>query len=157
MGWLRPVHDISLAWRDGLIATKRALRRSGRDGDCPAPRKISAAAEAIVPPDRRSPISEISRRVALRWAWPGTAIRMDRLPPRATICKSRGIRKSCPGHHTMSVSTFRSLGRQLCNSTAAQIGLRPAHKPRYLFGKHSLPKLDHLSGMFILYNNFNDI
>jgi len=56
MGWLRPVHDISLAWRDGLIATKRALRRSGRDGDCPAPCDDSAAAEATVPQDRRSPI-----------------------------------------------------------------------------------------------------
>ena len=37
-----------------MIATKRALRRFGRDGDCPAPREDSAAVEATRPPDRRS-------------------------------------------------------------------------------------------------------
>jgi hypothetical protein len=71
MGWLRPVHDISLTWRNGLIATKRALRRSGRDGDYPAPREDSAAVEATVPTDRRSAIpGNISARSDLGVYWP---------------------------------------------------------------------------------------
>jgi len=45
---------------------KRALRRSSRDGDCPAPREDSAAVEATVHPDRRSAIpGNISARSGL--------------------------------------------------------------------------------------------
>lgn len=55
-----PVHGslaMILEWSEGdrgRIAAKRALRRSGRDGDCPAPRKDSVAVKATCAGERRS-------------------------------------------------------------------------------------------------------
>src|SRR5579872_2635299 len=46
------------------IATERALRRSGRDGDCPAPREDSVSVKATSPSDRRSAdLLKISQRL----------------------------------------------------------------------------------------------
>jgi len=93
MGWLRPVHDVSLAWRDGLIATKRRYAAPAAMVTVPLLAKIPPPQRQQSPQTGVPPFREISRGVALRWAWPGAA------------CKSRGSEKppldttQCPCPH----------------------------------------------------------